>query len=145
MPCLINQFMSENDALIADSAGESLDDDKNIYDPIIAAFQGLGKVLNYVGIAGFIVLAAVVFLFFATNQSEKAEFFDTWFLYKNGSAPFAITVTILVIFLISQQIHYTRVIRVTEERIKELAGKKKSKYAESLKVKLATSIKKRKK
>ncbi len=140
--------MSDDNALAAEMPDEQPIDLPAQSSPspqwIVEVFTGLGKVLNYVGIAGFIVISAVVFIYFFTTVAQRAEFFNDWFLFKSGNSQFFIVVLVLIIFLITQQIHYKRVISMKEDRIKELAGKKSSKYAQELNIKLSSSIKRKK-
>jgi sorbitol-specific phosphotransferase system component IIC len=111
---------------------------------VIELFKGLGKVLNDVGIAGFIVIAIVIFVFFFTDKSHKDEIIDAWFLFKTGNSQFIIIVFLLIIMLFAQQIHYKRVIAMKQERINELANKKNSEYSKKIGLKLSASHKPKK-
>jgi NADH:ubiquinone oxidoreductase subunit 6 (subunit J) len=101
----------------------------------------LGKLFNRVGIFGFIVII-IAFILILTDQTHKNEVIDTWLLFKGSSAASVIIIIILFILLLTQQMHYHRYIRILQERIDELGGKKSNAFADKLGKKLATSKKK---
>jgi hypothetical protein len=137
--------MDENNAVLDQSANDNYSNESmNPTNWLVHVFTGLGKVMNYVGIAGFGVLSIVIFIFTYADKAHRDELFDAWFLFKAGNSQFMIIVMVLLIFLVMQQIHYKRVIAMKEERIEELAKKKSSKYSEQLNIRLSSSIKKRK-
>jgi hypothetical protein len=111
---------------------------------MVDLFSGLGKVLNQVGIGGFIVLSIVIFVYLFSDQHRKDEIIDAWLLFKTGLAQFYIILFVLIIILLAQQIHYKRVIAMKDDRIRELAGRKNSEYKKQLGQKLSSSQFKRK-
>lgn len=136
--------MSEINALSGDSEINSESTPTHETKWIIELFKGLGKVLNDVGIAGFIVIAIVIFIFFFTDQPHKNDIVDAWFLFKTGNSQFFVVVFVLIIILFAQQIHYKRVIAMKQERINELSKQKNSEYSKKLGMKLASSHKPKK-
>jgi hypothetical protein len=53
-----------------------------IDDLILKAFRGLGLVMSKVGIAGFIVIAITVIVFYFSTPGQKNEIIDHWVYIK---------------------------------------------------------------
>ena len=124
-----------------DSINDKNQRDESSSDLYFKIFRGLGKILNEVGILGFIVLIIGFIIICFPNQSQKQQIVDSWILFKGSNIIPVITVLCLLIALIGQQIHYKRSLALKDERINELANNKNSKYKNKLKSQLSTSNK----
>ena len=83
---------------------------------MVELFSGLGRVLNQVGIGGFIVISIVAFVYLFADQHRKEEIVDAWLLFKSGSPQFYIILFVLIIILLAQQIHYKRMCHIWANR-----------------------------
>ena len=111
-------------------------------DIYLKLFKGLGKVLNEVGVTGFVVIVIAIIVIYFPSPKQKEEIIDTWILFKGSNIPGIFIVIILLGLLVGQQIHYKKTIKLKDERISDLAKAKNSLYKNNIKTKLSTSHKK---
>ena len=116
----------------------------NAIDYILKVFTIFGKLMNEVGIAGFLVILIAVILVCFSTQTQKNEIVDTWVLFKNCNIPYILIVICLLILLFSQNRHHKHITYLNEQRIKELADKKSNFYMNKISDKLSSSNKPKK-
>jgi H+/Cl- antiporter ClcA len=99
----------------------------------IAIMQGLGAVMNKVGIVGFIILSITVYIFAFLSQDKKDQLTDTWLLFKCGECNplYIILITSLLALLLIQSYFYRKAYQQKDQRIEEIS-KEKTKLQEIL-------------
>ena len=82
-------------------------------------------IMTRVGLAGFVVLVGTIVLFYFPNATQREEIIDTWVLLKNPSTlPSRLIIAALGFLLVVQHFHTQRVLKRTEDRLKEIADEK---------------------
>lgn len=83
-------------------------------------FTVSGRVMNKVGISGFVVIAITGIIYTFSTSEQKSEIIDYWLLFKGPSTPFYIIVGVLILLLLGQNRTHRRRGEIYQERIKVL-------------------------
>lgn len=97
-----------------------------VSDRQIFIFRVLGKLMNDVGVPGFVVIVLTIIILTFPSKEQKQELINTWFLFK-GEYNIVVTIIIiiaLVLLLFMQTTHCIRTIRLHKQRVQDCAKEK---------------------
>jgi hypothetical protein len=107
--------------------------DDGIDDKFFIGFRILAKIVNEVGIPGFLVTLFAIILIFFSSKVQKSEIIDTWILFKtiDGCRRMLFVIIALMFVIVFEFIYNRRTAKDSKERI-DLISKEKNNLQELL-------------
>lgn len=114
---------------------------KSSSESVISFYKIASLVMTKVGTAGFICISIIAYVFFYVPQNLKDELTNTWLLYKCADCNYIYISLILVLSVLFfvQSIVYRKVLKMKNDRIKEITKERSELQEKLLNKKLKTS------